>query len=43
MVKAARARDERTLDAYRLRAGTRAAEILADALYTLFRATESPR
>lgn len=35
MVRAARQRDEQTLDGYRLRAGTRAAEILADALYTL--------
>jgi hypothetical protein len=35
MVKAAGEHDERTLDEYRLRAGTRAAEILADALYTV--------
>ena len=35
MVKAACARDERTLDVYRLRAGRRAAEIFADALFTL--------
>jgi hypothetical protein len=43
MVKAASAHDERTLNEYRLRAGTRAAEILADALYTLFRMGESDR
>ena len=36
MVKAAFAHDEQTLNEYRLRAGTKAAEILADALYTLF-------
>jgi hypothetical protein len=40
MVKAACARDERTLDTYRLRAGVTAAEILADALYTLSRMGE---
>ena len=40
MAKAASARDEQTLNAYRLRAGTRAAEILSDALYTLFRMQE---
>jgi len=35
MVRAACARDQRTLDTYRLRSGRRAAEILADALFTL--------
>ena len=35
MVKAAVAHDQAALDPYRLRAGKRAAEILADALYTL--------
>ena len=35
MVKAACARDQRALDVYRLRAARRAAEILADALFTL--------
>jgi hypothetical protein len=35
MVQAAANRDERTLDIYRLRAGSRAAEILADTLYAL--------
>ncbi|HEY2015718.1 MAG TPA: hypothetical protein VGH38_19580 [Bryobacteraceae bacterium] len=43
MVKAACARDERTLDTYRLRAGTRTAEILADALYSLVRLADSAR
>lgn len=43
MVKAACARDEGTLDAYRLRAGVTAAEILADALYTLSRMGEDAR
>ncbi len=37
IVKAAEERDERALDGYRLRAGTRAAEILADALFSVFR------
>jgi len=41
IVKAACGRDERAMDVYRLRAGTRAAEILADALYTLFHAAET--
>ena len=35
MVKAACARDEQTLDSFRLRAGIQAAETLADALYAL--------
>jgi hypothetical protein len=35
MVNAACARDEATLEAYRRRAGMRAAEILADALYSI--------
>ena len=43
MVKAACARDERTLDVYRLRAGVKATEIFADALYTLSRMGEAPR
>jgi hypothetical protein len=43
MVKAACARDERTLDVYRLRAGVKAAGIFADALYTLSRMGEAPR
>ena len=43
MVKAASAHDEPALNEYRLRAGTKAAEILADALYTLFRIGESDR
>jgi hypothetical protein len=43
MVKAASARDEKTLNEYRLRAGTRAAEILADALFTLFTMGEEVR
>jgi len=38
MVNAAALHDERTLDPYRLRAGRKAAEILADALFTLFQA-----
>ena len=40
MVKAASVHNEQTLNEYRLRAGQRAAEILADALYTLFRMGE---
>ena len=43
MVKAASAHDETTLNEHRLRAGTKAAEILADALYTLFRMGEGDR
>jgi hypothetical protein len=43
MVKAAAAHDEQTLNEYRLRAGTKAAEIFADALYTLFRMGEGGR
>ena len=42
MVKAACARDEHALDVYRLRAGTRAAEILADALVTLLDGLHNP-
>jgi hypothetical protein len=40
IVKAAGVHDEQTLNEYRLRAGRKAAEILADALYTLFRIAE---
>jgi hypothetical protein len=43
MVKAASVHDEQTLNEYRLRAGRKAAEILADALYTLFRMAEGDR
>ena len=43
MVKAAGLHEEQTLDEYRLRAGRKAAEILADALYTVFRIAESGR
>ena len=43
MVKAVTAHDEQALDEYRLRAGTKAAEILADALYTLLKMGESDR
>lgn len=43
MVKAVYAHDELALDVHRLRAGTRAAEILADALNVLFRIAESRR
>ncbi|MBZ5620180.1 MAG: hypothetical protein LAQ69_15860 [Acidobacteriia bacterium] len=43
MVKAACARDEQTLDVYRLRAGMEAAEIFADALYTVLRIEEGVR
>ena len=43
MVKAVRSHDERALDGFRLRAGTRAAEILADALYLFFRTAEPAR
>jgi hypothetical protein len=43
MVKAASVHDEQTLNEYRLRAGRKAAEILADALYTLFRMSEGDR
>ena len=40
IVKAASVRDDQTLNEYRLRAGRKAAEILADALYTLFKIGE---
>lgn len=43
MVKALRSHDEGALDAFRLRAGTRAAEILADAFYTISRMSEPAR
>jgi hypothetical protein len=43
MVTAASAHDEQTLNTYRLRAGTRAAEILADALFTLLSMGEDDR
>ena len=43
MVKAASLHDEQALDEYRLRAGRKAAEILADALYTVFRIGEGDR
>ena len=43
MVAAACSHDEQTLNGYRLRAGTRAAEILADALYTLLGMGEGDR
>jgi hypothetical protein len=43
IVKAALVRDERALDVYRLRAGKRAAGILAGALYTLSRMAEPQR
>jgi hypothetical protein len=40
MVDAVNRKDEQTLDGYRLSAGKRAAEILADALFTLFTMSE---
>jgi hypothetical protein len=43
IVRAASVHDEQTLNEYRLRAGRKAAEILADALYTLFRMGEGDR
>jgi hypothetical protein len=43
MVKAASVHDEQTLNEYRLRTGRTAAEILADALYTLFKMGEGNR
>jgi Zinc dependent phospholipase C len=43
IVMAACAHDDGTLNQYRLRAGTKAAEILADALYSLFRMAEDGR
>jgi hypothetical protein len=43
MVNAASTHDEKTLDVYRLRAGKRAAEILADALFTLFTMSQPGR
>jgi hypothetical protein len=43
IVKAASLRDEQSLNEYRLRAGRKAAEILADALYTVFRIGERDR
>lgn len=43
MVKAASFHDEQALNEYRLRAGRKAAEILADALYSLFRMGEGDR
>ncbi len=42
IVNAAALNDQPALDGYRLRAGRRAAEILADSLYTLFRMAEGP-
>jgi hypothetical protein len=42
IVAAASNSDEQALNGYRLRAGRRAAEILADALFTLFRMSEPP-
>jgi hypothetical protein len=41
MVKALVAHDEQTVNSYRLRAGKNAAEILADALYSVFRIAEA--
>lgn len=41
MLRAAGAHDEQTLNAYRLRAARKASEILADALYTVFRIAEA--
>jgi hypothetical protein len=43
IVEAAGARDEQTLNVYRLRAGRTAAEILADAVYSLFEMEEGGR
>ncbi|HEX5006372.1 MAG TPA: hypothetical protein VFV70_04625 [Hyphomonadaceae bacterium] len=43
MVKAAAHGNEQVLNEYRLRAGKRAAEILADALYTVFRSSDEAR
>jgi hypothetical protein len=42
MIDALKTKDEKSLDAYRLRAGKRAAEILADALYTLLEMSRRP-
>ena len=41
--KAASLHDQQLLDTYRLRAARRAAEIFADAIFTLFTLTEAPR